>query len=339
MQSRELDLQTSPRPYSSPEGRTSAARHEHPDRLLSCVLLLGPAGCSSTSQIPTIAISEGTAAYESEDFARAFRIFRGLAERGNSEAQYNVGFMYLSGQGTAVNLEEAAKWFRLAAEQGKVESQVNLANMYFNGWGVEQDYAESAIWFRKAADQGNPVAQGTLGELYDAGKGVPQSFIEAFTWYRKSAEQGNAKSQYNVGESYRYRAGRITRLFRSIQVVSKGCIAGPADRSECYGQYVSGRAGWSKQDYAEAMRWYLMAAGQGHPRAQYNLGEMYVFGRGVQRDLLLAYMWCELAVENAVDAQDRRDYSRSRASLAGYMTLEEISKATDLARSWQATIQ
>ena len=35
------------------------------------------------------------------------------------------------------------------------------------------------------------------------------------------------------------------------------------------------------QDYAEAVKWYRLAAEQGYARAQYNLGVMYDNGRGV----------------------------------------------------------
>jgi len=37
------------------------------------------------------------------------------------------------------------------------------------------------------------------------------------------------------------------------------------------------------QDYAVAMKWYRLAAEQGHAKAQYNLGVMYYNGEGVFR--------------------------------------------------------
>ena len=38
------------------------------------------------------------------------------------------------------------------------------------------------------------------------------------------------------------------------------------------------------QDYAQAAHWYLKAAEQSHPLAQFNLGIMYAAGQGVPRD-------------------------------------------------------
>ena len=38
------------------------------------------------------------------------------------------------------------------------------------------------------------------------------------------------------------------------------------------------------QDYAEAVKWYRLAADQGIPTAQNNLGFMYAKGEGVPQD-------------------------------------------------------
>jgi hypothetical protein len=58
------------------------------------------------------------------------------------------------------------------------------------------------------------------------------------------------------------------------------------------------------QDYAEAARWYRLAAEQGHPVAQYNLGFMYVDGSGVPQDDAEAVRWFRLAADQGdADAQ------------------------------------
>ena len=49
------------------------------------------------------------------------------------------------------------------------------------------------------------------------------------------------------------------------------------------------------QDYAEALRFYKLAAEQGFTIAEYNLGCMYVNGYGVARDTAEAIRWFERA--------------------------------------------
>jgi len=48
-----------------------------------------------------------------------------------------------------------------------------------------------------------------------------------------------------------------------------------------------------KQDYAEAVRWWRMAAEQGKADAQSSLGYMYDQGNGVQQDYAQAVRWSQ----------------------------------------------
>ena len=51
------------------------------------------------------------------------------------------------------------------------------------------------------------------------------------------------------------------------------------------------------KDHGEAVRWYRMAAEQGHADAQNNLGNAYYFGAGVSKDHGEAVRWYRMAAE------------------------------------------
>ena len=70
------------------------------------------------------------------------------------EAQYNLGVMYLNGQGVLQDDKEAIKLFKLAAEQGKNKAQSNLGFMYQNGLGVLQDNTVAHMWYNIGAANG-----------------------------------------------------------------------------------------------------------------------------------------------------------------------------------------
>ena len=53
--------------------------------------------------------------------------------------------------------------------------------------------------------------------------------------------------------------------------------------SSAYEPYQTGEIG-AEVNYEEAIRWYTMAVEQGQSHAQFQLGEMYQKGKGVQRD-------------------------------------------------------
>ena len=75
------------------------------------------------------------------------------------------------------------------------------------------------------------------------------------------------------------------------------------------------------------MKWYTLAAEQGHAGAQTSLGLMYVAGKGVLKDYVYAYMWGNIAAsnrnENGAELHDLVDER---------MTPADISSAQRLAR-------
>ncbi|MSP51010.1 MAG: sel1 repeat family protein [Alphaproteobacteria bacterium] len=79
---------------------------------------------------------DGAAAYKRQDYANAYRLWRPLAARENSRAQFNLGVMCDKGLGLGQNDAEAAKWYRQAAENGVTQAQSNLGFMCANGKGV-----------------------------------------------------------------------------------------------------------------------------------------------------------------------------------------------------------
>jgi TPR repeat protein len=51
------------------------------------------------------------------------------------------------------------------------------------------------------------------------------------------------------------------------------------------------------QDYVEAEKWYRLAADQGLPKAQYNLGHMRIDDQGPTQDRKQALKWFRLAAD------------------------------------------
>jgi TPR repeat protein len=59
------------------------------------------------------------------------------------------------------------------------------------------------------------------------------------------------------------------------------------------------------KDEREAVHWYTLAAEQGNPEAQTQLGHMYRLGQGIERDEKKAIKWyCRAAEQGDWDAQN-----------------------------------
>ena len=88
------------------------------------------------------------------------------------------------------------------------------------------------------------------------------------------------------------------------------------------------------QDYAEAAKWYRLAAEQCNPYGQINLGLSYKIGKGVDKDLVQAHMWFNLAasLSTAEDHPVRKEAEQFREEVASGLARDELARAQHLAR-------
>ena len=238
-----------------------------------------------------------------QDCTQAVYWYRKAAEQGDAGAQFSLGAMYTKGLGVKRDQTEAFNWYRKAAEQGHAGAQFNLGLMYEKGQGVEQDYAQAVNWYRKAAEQGNAGAQCNLGVMYAKGLGVKRDQTEAFNWYHKAAEQGDTVAQSNLGVMYQYGLSVKQDVAQAVNWYRKA-----ADKSHANAQFNLGtmyaKGLGVEQDNAQAVYWFRKAAEQGDAGAQCNLGVMYEHGLGVEQDDAQAVYWFRKAAEQGdADAQ------------------------------------
>ena len=202
------------------------------------------------------------------------------ASRGNGYASYDIGRMYLLGQGCEQDEEEAQRWFMDALEafqraeataQKKGYLRYRIGKCHAYGHGTDQNYEESARWVRQAAEGKTPFATYSLGGQYLRGQGVEQSDTEAFHHFYKAAahdKQPNAYAQYQLGR------------------MCRDGIGTEADPEE------SGR--W----YARAYAGFLaMEETMADDRLYYRLGSMNMTGTGTEVDLEQACRYFEKAAE------------------------------------------
>lgn len=132
----------------------------------------------------------------------AIRILRPLADKGNPQAQLQLGMLYYSGSGVKENEKLAVELLTKSANQGNVEAMLQLGNAFTFGNStatlVADPDVEAARWYFRAASAGNADAQYTLGLLFMAGKGVERDNKEANAWMQKAAKQGHKDAQSYV---------------------------------------------------------------------------------------------------------------------------------------------
>jgi len=219
-----------------------------------------------------------------------------LGQAGNAEAEYWLGGMYYLGEGVPKDLAIGIQWYQKAAGKGYSAAREMLESLPTElklraGGGDAQALAQ----LKTLADKGDSQAQSALGFIYYAGFGVPRDTVQAVYWYRKAALQGDAYSAASLGDIY-----------------------------------ATGDGGMPK-DVSEAVSWRKKAAEGGNRSAQQSLGEMYAEGTGVPKDLVLAYMWCNLAAADTFGEVAKMIRDR----LEKQMTPDQIAEAQRLSREWK----
>lgn len=124
------------------------------------------------------------------------------ANKGDPNAQYNLGIMYTYGRGVSEDWSEGAKWFSKAAGHGNADAQCNLGYVYLNGRGLAQDSNEAMVCFKKAAERGHMASQNALAMMYCGIGNVPKDYNEAIKWFKRAANQGCITAQLNLGVIY-----------------------------------------------------------------------------------------------------------------------------------------
>ncbi len=179
------------------------------------------------------------------------------AEDGDADAQYEVGIMYLKGQGVEEDRAQAVRWLGSAslagneqaaaklrrmddqrdkfnaleerARAGDVEAQYEMGMMYLKGRGVEKEQERARVWLGKAAKQGYEKAITRMGILHHRGEVGEVDYDEAHALFDRVKDE-SVLAQYYLGEMY------------------------------ANGQGV-------EQDYTAAIAWYQKAADGGFNRA------------------------------------------------------------------------
>ena len=279
-----------------------------------------------------------------KDPREAIKWFRLAARQGEVKAQRRLGLILQAGEGVPQDCAEAARWFfnlalraesrdpyaptidrpdgvgfsesnkakpasswRKAAEAGDARAQYEFGGCYENGYGVGINRTESVKWYRASAQGGYAPAQFLMGYFCQEDFRLEHDPDEIIRWYRQAAAQGYAKAQYNLGCYY---ARGQFKVFRSLPggATSSYMIGIPknavesvkwyrmaAEQGHVAAQYVMGMIYHSgdgvPQDLAEAVKWYRMSAEQGHPTSQFNLGVMYFHGRGTNKDFVESARW------------------------------------------------
>lgn len=230
------------------------------------------------------------------DWSAARTAFLAAAAHGSGRAMGYLGWMYEEGLGVEQAMEDAVHWYSRAAETGVPHYALKLGWMHLGGQGIDRDRAQAEHWFSQAV----------------AADHVP-AFV-AWASVLLADAQGGQNTQ---------------RIPEAKALLEQALAAGqPLAAYFLARLYIEGIGGHPVDDDAAAYYTWL-GADYGYPQMQGWLALMFLEGRGVPRDPVLAAKWANLAA-----AEGDRMGNEIRLQLEAELDPETIQQARQLAIDW-----
>jgi TPR repeat protein len=262
---------------------------------------------------------EGVESYRIGNYRDAFQEWSQAAQQGDADAQYNLGCLYLRGEGVPKNIDLAIEWLQRAADQDDLDATTalftakpltddsrkkffskkrKLSGKFHITFVAQRSDGQAMRWTCATDEKDGAEIEFKIGIMYEDGRmGLPQDDTQAAKWYRRAAERNFATAQTKLG--YLYVAGRG---------VEKNPI--------------------------EAIALFRKAAAQGDAVAQVSLGAVYSNGSfGFPKDLALAYA----LVSHAADTGNKLALS-SLPKLEALLSRDQVLEGQGLAAKWKGNV-
>lgn len=233
---------------------------------------------------------------------RAYRDLLALANEGAYEAMVLVGRCYLSGSGTAKNVDQAEMWLRRAHENGIQSAAYFLSQVCWE----RQDYKGQHALLIESAATGDTDAIHALerleswchadGEpdmlrLQNAQKIQKSEPYKAFQEFRALAQEGSQLSIIYMGWAYFNGLG-VTQDNKQAEAFWQEALQQGTESIQNYATNALGGYYLRQKDYSQARHYFQLGASKGFAPAFYHLGHLYKKGSGIDKNYQQAeYYW------------------------------------------------
>jgi len=257
-------------------------------------------------------------AFQSGSHIKAIELAKPLAEQGNAEALYLLGFAHESGQGVEPSREKALDYYRkaaagkhkdavyrmsfilLASQDLKERDQARqaletaakddpevaariLGEAYLRGMLTSKPDSEKAVfWWGRAADAGDTLSMILLARFYEGQFGFPQSkdSDKALTSYSRAAGLGNSGAMAVLGSRLLSGTEKSRDERKGREWLKKALDAGESSAHLVLGDYEE----FVKKDMAAAFAAYSRGSDAGQVDCILRLADFHLQGKGTPKN-------------------------------------------------------
>ena len=143
-----------------------------------------------------LAFSSGYAVAGADNKVQRFQELQQVAKQGEPEAMYQLGILYLIGDGVTKSYQQGIRWVEDAAMLGYPDAQSMAANLRYKEAQENPDtYSKALFWYEAVAVSSHPSAkeaQFIMGSMYKLGQGTDVDYAQSKAWLENSM-LGNPK--------------------------------------------------------------------------------------------------------------------------------------------------
>ena len=212
-------------------------------------------------------------------------------EKEDPEAQCELGFSYLDGEGVPLDHYYAVELFRRAIKKSYPPAINAIAICYRYGWGVKKDRKKEFENKLLAGELDFRIAQNSTGNNYIAGIGCDVDIPLGNDYRKRAASGGCVMAQNDLAYDYQY-GNNIERdehmadywFERAIEGGSLGAMYNYAIKK-------MNIADASEDDFRSAFTLLKRSSINGYVPAYASLGNCYYYGKGTEKNNVEAYRW------------------------------------------------
>jgi TPR repeat protein len=261
--------------------------------LALATLVPSQAAVSMLTESPEAAATEAgspakqaIAAFEAGRQIEAVGMAKPLADAGDADALYLMGFAHESGQGAEASREKALEYYAKAAA-GKNKDAVYRRSFMLLGSKELADRTAGREALEAAAVGDPAIAGRILGEVYLRGsEGFPANSAKALSWWTKAGDAGDVASILLVARLHEGQFGfpELLDQKKANDAYAKAAALGDAGAMAALGsRFLSGDE--KLRDEKRGREWLKKAIDAGEPAAHLALGD---YEEHVKKDLKAA---------------------------------------------------
>jgi uncharacterized protein len=303
---------------------------------------------------------EAMAFFQEGKHAKAVEIAKPLADKGDPDALYLMGFAHESGKGVEISGEKALDYYR-KAEAAKHQDAVYRMSFILLASEKKEDREQARVSLEAAAGSDPTVASRILGEAYLRGRLTEEADpAKAISWWKKAADAGDVSSVLLMARFYEGQFGfpelknikdSLANYTKAAELGDTGAMAAlgsrllsgdEKNRDEAKGREWIKRAIAGKEysgylalgDYEENIKKDLKAALSEYERGKdagqidcvLRAADFYIQGKGTEKDTTRGLALLEKAAESGNPMANLRlavqSFSKEKADmLVGYKYL------------------